>query len=80
MKDKTSYSYRADTPGYDPALYSIGGKAVKDFDAQHLDAAQKMREMRESQSSGGPNKDAFKAKRKSQSRPRKLEHTLSPPR
>lgn len=36
MNDRTSYSYRADTPGSNPDMYQIGGKAREAFKRERM--------------------------------------------
>ena len=63
MKDRTSYSYRGDTPGPKPDMYSQGGKAREAFKQARCSPYIRQEAQQQNQGSSAPSKEQFKAKR-----------------
>lgn len=71
MQDRTSHSYRADTPGSNPDMYQKGGQAREAFRKARMSPyirqeTQKAQSTTKDGRSAELNKAAFKAKRKAQ--------------
>ena len=60
MQDRTSHSYRADTPGSNPDMYSQGGKAREAFREARCSPYVRQESQKQSQ---GTTKEQFKARR-----------------
>ena len=66
MKDRTSYSYRGDTPGPNPDMYQKGGQAREAFREARMSPYIRNEVERQSQGAAQLDKEQFRAMRKPQ--------------
>lgn len=72
MKDRTSHSYRADTPGSNPDMYQIGGQLREAFKQERCSPyiAKQMQTAAQGDDGHIPTKAQFKTKRRAPTRAR----------